>query len=191
MTSEDRARAIDLAISQIEKQFGRGAIMRLGEHNALEVEAIPTGSLGLDLALGIGGIPRGRVTELYGPERTGGTLRAYAGQRVHDDWARAVGRQDLTAHVDLSALERATRAAGLETLGQTSQASFLMGAGVDALLEAIRSDPATSIEDWLAVRSAIARMLDPRLMGGFLVLVVGRGLAPGPPLRGLAYRLGR
>jgi recombination protein RecA len=68
---EERTRAIDLAIGQIEKQFGRGAIMRLGEHNQLEVESIPTGSLSLDLALGIGGVPRGRITEIFGPESSG------------------------------------------------------------------------------------------------------------------------
>ena len=68
---EERSRAIDLAIGQIEKQFGRGAIMRLGEQNNLEIEAIPTGSLALDLALGIGGVPRGRITELFGPESSG------------------------------------------------------------------------------------------------------------------------
>src|SRR5687768_1347401 len=69
--TEERTRAIDLAIGQIEKQFGRGAIMRLGEQHQLEIESIPTGSLSLDIALGIGGIPRGRVTELFGPESSG------------------------------------------------------------------------------------------------------------------------
>ena len=69
--TDERARAVDLAIGQIEKQFGRGAIMRLGEHNKLEIEAIPTGSLALDLALGIGGVPKGRITELFGPESSG------------------------------------------------------------------------------------------------------------------------
>jgi len=68
---DERSRAIDQAIGQIEKQFGRGAIMRLGEKHQLEVESIPTGSIGLDLALGIGGIPRGRITELFGPESSG------------------------------------------------------------------------------------------------------------------------
>ena len=68
---EERSHSIDLAIGQIEKQFGRGAIMRLGEQNMLEIEAISTGSLGLDLALGIGGIPRGRITEIFGPESAG------------------------------------------------------------------------------------------------------------------------
>ena len=68
---EERSRSIDLAIGQIEKQFGRGAIMRLGEQNKLDIEVVSTGSLGLDLALGIGGIPRGRITEIFGPESAG------------------------------------------------------------------------------------------------------------------------
>ncbi len=68
----DKSQALDLAIGHIEKQFGKGAIMRLGEASArLQVEAIPTGSISLDLALGVGGIPRGRVTEIFGPESAG------------------------------------------------------------------------------------------------------------------------
>src|SRR5881227_1822288 len=73
----NRERAIDLAVSQIEKQFGKGAIMRLGEGALItDVPALPTGSLGLDIALGIGGIPRGRVVEIYGPESSGKTTLA-------------------------------------------------------------------------------------------------------------------
>jgi recombination protein RecA len=69
---QERLKALELAIGQIEKQFGRGAIMRLGEASAhMSVEVIPTGSLGLDLALGVGGIPHGRITEIFGPEMTG------------------------------------------------------------------------------------------------------------------------
>jgi recombination protein RecA len=68
-----KERALDAALSQIKKQFGDGALMRLGEATHMNVEAIPTGSLSLDLALGIGGVPRGRVTELYGPESSGKT----------------------------------------------------------------------------------------------------------------------
>ena len=72
MTNNDKSSALDLALSQIEKQFGRGAIMRLGDASAqLNIEAIPTGSLSLDLALGVGGIPRSRITEIFGPESTG------------------------------------------------------------------------------------------------------------------------
>src|SRR5262249_62115553 len=74
----NRERAIDLAVSQIEKRFGKGAIMKLGE-DALaqhDIPALPTGSLGLDLALGIGGVPRGRVMEVYGPGASGKTTLA-------------------------------------------------------------------------------------------------------------------
>ncbi len=73
----DRERALDLALAQIEKQFGKGSIMRLGEAGAsMHVESIPTGAITLDMALGIGGIPRGRVVEIYGPESSGKTTVA-------------------------------------------------------------------------------------------------------------------
>ena len=73
----DKEKAIDLALSQIEKQFGKGAIMRLGNDEPLpDVAAIPTGSLSLDLALGVGGVPRGRVIEIFGPESSGKTTLA-------------------------------------------------------------------------------------------------------------------
>jgi recombination protein RecA len=71
---DNRKRALSAALTQIERQFGKGAIMRMGDGStALDVEAIPTGSLGLDVALGIGGLPRGRVVEVYGPEASGKT----------------------------------------------------------------------------------------------------------------------
>ena len=69
----ERARAVDAAILAIEKQFGRGSIMRLGSSERQQVDVIPTGSIALDLALGVGGIPRGRVTEVFGPESSGKT----------------------------------------------------------------------------------------------------------------------
>ncbi len=71
--ADDRGRALQDAVSKIKKQYGDGAVMRLGEATHLVVEAIPTGSLALDLALGVGGIPRGRVTEIFGPESSGKT----------------------------------------------------------------------------------------------------------------------
>ncbi|HLT19519.1 MAG TPA: recombinase RecA, partial [Thermomicrobiales bacterium] len=76
MATEERTKAIDLAIAQIERQFGKGAIMKMGEQSAVHVASIPTGSIALDLALGIGGIPRGRITEIYGPESSGKTTLA-------------------------------------------------------------------------------------------------------------------
>ena len=72
----DKKKAIETALAQIEKQFGAGSVQRLGENRALKVDAIPTGSLGLDLTLGIGGVPRGRIVEIYGPESSGKTTVA-------------------------------------------------------------------------------------------------------------------
>ncbi len=72
----NKAKALDLAIGQIEKQFGKGSIMRLGDETPQAVESISTGCIGLDIALGIGGIPRGRITEIYGPESSGKTTVA-------------------------------------------------------------------------------------------------------------------
>jgi recombination protein RecA len=72
----DREKALDIAVSQIEKQFGKGSVMRLGERAATPIEVIPTGSIALDVALGIGGLPRGRVVEIYGPESSGKTTVA-------------------------------------------------------------------------------------------------------------------
>jgi len=72
----DRAKALNTALSQIEKNFGKGAVMRLGDKPEMVVDAIPTGSLALDAALGIGGVPRGRIIEIYGPESSGKTTLA-------------------------------------------------------------------------------------------------------------------
>ncbi len=78
MLDKERERALEIAIAQIDKQFGKGSIMRLGEVSPrLQVEAIPTGAIALDLALGVGGIPRGRITEIFGPESSGKTTLCY------------------------------------------------------------------------------------------------------------------
>jgi len=71
--SDNKKKALDLALSQIEKQFGKGAIMRMGEGTNMDIEAIPSGIISLDKALGVGGLPRGRVIEIYGPESSGKT----------------------------------------------------------------------------------------------------------------------
>jgi recombination protein RecA len=73
---KEKEKALQNAISTIEKDFGKGSIMRLGENRSMEVETIPTGALSLDLALGVGGLPRGRVIEVYGPESSGKTTVA-------------------------------------------------------------------------------------------------------------------
>ena len=74
--ASDKKKALETAIAQIEKDFGKGSIMRLGENSGIVVEAIPTGSLSLDVALGIGGVPKGRIIEIYGPESSGKTTLA-------------------------------------------------------------------------------------------------------------------
>ena len=76
VTKDEKKKALESAIAQIEKNFGKGAIIKLGANQTMKVDAIPTGSMGLDLALGIGGVPRGRIVELYGPESSGKTTVA-------------------------------------------------------------------------------------------------------------------
>lgn len=75
-TKEEKKKALEGAIAQIEKNFGKGAVIKLGANQTMQVDAIPTGSMGLDMALGIGGVPRGRIVELYGPESSGKTTVA-------------------------------------------------------------------------------------------------------------------
>ena len=72
----DKQKALETALANIDRAFGKGSVMRLGENKSLDIESIPTGSLGLDIALGIGGLPKGRVTEIYGPESSGKTTLA-------------------------------------------------------------------------------------------------------------------
>lgn len=134
------------------------------------------------------------ATELYDPvRRRDGTLRAYVRHTVHDDPYVHVGRQDLTAHVDVDAVIRAAEAAGLTHLGTTTQAEFLVGLGMDERLRAIQTDPATTMETYLAVRSAVMRLLDPAATGRFRVMAFGRAWPEdrdGSPvmLPGFAYR---
>ena len=73
----DKDKALDAAVTQIERQYGKGSIMRMGDHAAADVQCVPTGSLALDIALGVGGIPRGRIVEIYGPEASGKTTLVY------------------------------------------------------------------------------------------------------------------
>ena len=121
--------------------------------------------------------------------RRDGTLRAYVRHQVHDDPYRFVGRQDLTAHVDVTAVERAAVAAGLTTIGITTQAEALMGLGIEGRLRELQADPATTFEDYTLLRSALLRLLDPAAMGRFRFMVFGRDWPAGAGLDMLGYRL--
>ena len=74
---EQKQQALDAALSHIEKSFGKGAIMRLGDNYTADLDVVPTGALPLDLALGVGGLPKGRIVEIYGPESSGKTTLVY------------------------------------------------------------------------------------------------------------------
>ena len=77
MINEEKRKALEAALGQIEKQYGKGSVMKLGESSAnMQVETVPTGSLSLDIALGVGGVPKGRIVEIYGPESSGKTTVA-------------------------------------------------------------------------------------------------------------------
>jgi SAM-dependent MidA family methyltransferase len=130
------------------------------------------------------------AAELYDPaRRPRGTLMAYVGHLAHDDPYRNVGRQDLTAHVDVTAVERAAARAGLDLLGSTSQAEFLVGLGLEEMLRAVQADPATTLSSYVALRSAVMRLLDPAASGGFRVLAFGRGLPAGATLPAFSFRV--
>lgn len=118
------------------------------------------------------------ATELYRTER-GSTLRAYHRHRVHGDPLVAIGRQDLTAHVDLTAVERAAVAAGLTSIGRTSQARFLAALEAGELLVGLQTDPEIDLGRYLEARAALVRLVDPRVTGAFTVLAFGRGLDAG------------
>lgn len=131
----------------------------------------------------------GTSADLFGPHHPEGTVVGYRRHRLAASPLEDPGEQDLTAHVDFGDLVSAARERGFEILGVTSQAAFLMGSGLEALLRRAQSKPSTTLQDLLTLRSAVRRLLDPRLLGGFRVAIFGRGVAADPPLRGLAHPL--
>jgi SAM-dependent MidA family methyltransferase len=132
------------------------------------------------------GAPAGELYDAV--RRPDGTIRAFARHRLADAVYAHVGRQDLTAHVDLTAVDSAARGAGLAEVGRTSQAEFLMGNRIEERLRAVQADPATTLEAYAQLRSALVRLIDPAGMGGFHVLAYGRRWPDGLPLAGFAYR---
>jgi SAM-dependent MidA family methyltransferase len=114
------------------------------------------------------------AAELYGPRRMAGTLLTYRGHEVGDDPFTAVGRSDLTAHVDVSALERAAEAAGLVLIGSATQGPFLARLGLGEMLAELGRSPGVEPSAYLEARAAVARLIDPRQLGGFRVLAWAR-----------------
>ena len=155
----DKNKALETALTQIEKQFGKGAVMRLGENKHMNIEHISTGSLSLDIALGIGGLPRGRIVEIYGPESSGKTTLS-----LH---CIAEGQKNggNVAFIDVEHALDPTYAAAL-------------GVDVDSLLV---SQPDTG-EDALEIAEALIRS------GAIDVIVIDSVAALVPKARSLAMR---
>jgi SAM-dependent MidA family methyltransferase len=128
---------------------------------------------------------------LWGERHPEGLLRTYRAHHAGADPYRAVGLQDLTAHVDTTAIASAAQAASLGVLGQTTLAEFMAGLDAGELLVRLSSDPATTPDRYRTARSALMRLLDPGAMGRFAVLGFSRGMDAAPPLRGFDFRLRR
>ena len=132
------------------------------------------------------------ATELYDPvRRPDGTLRGFVRHQLSDGPYRFVGRQDLTASVDVTAVQRAAEAAGMTTLGITTQAEALMGLGIEDRLREIQADSATTMEDYTLLRSSLMRLLDPAAMGRFRFMAFGRDWPPAASLRMLDFSIRR
>lgn len=117
--------------------------------------------------------------DVHGPARPHGSLRAFARHTVSRDPFVRIGRQDLTTHVCLTAVRRSAATAGLTLVGETTQAELLVAAGAGEIARARMDAPGATLEDAFAMRSALARLIDPRVMGGYRVLAFGRGLPAG------------
>ncbi|MCA9876396.1 MAG: SAM-dependent methyltransferase [Thermomicrobiales bacterium] len=127
------------------------------------------------------------AAQLYRAHRLEGTVRAYRAHTVTDDPFAHVGEQDLTAHVDFSALREAGEAAGLTFAGQTTQAAFLTSLDLGNLMVTLGQDPETTMEEYLAAQAAVLRLIDPGSLGRFGVLLMARHAPVDPPLRGLSF----
>ena len=176
--------AARLADEGVELAEGQSAELCLAVHDWIRTAVAPL-ERGLLLCFDYGAPAR----ELYDPvRRPHGTVRAFARHHQSNDVYAHVGRQDLTAHVDLTAVDDAAGSTGLAGVGRTSQAEFLMGNGIEGRLREVQANPATTLEEYARLRSALVRLIDPAGMGGFQVLAYGRAWAEGPPLAGFAYR---
>ncbi len=130
-----------------------------------------------------------RATELYSGHRLGGLLRGYAGHTVTDDPFVRIGNQDLTAHVDFTALEETGKAAGFVPAGLTTQGAFLSSLGLGDVLLQLQADPATTPAEYYSAQAAVMRLIEPGGLGRFRVLLMARDAPVDPPLKGLSIQL--
>jgi SAM-dependent MidA family methyltransferase len=126
------------------------------------------------------------ATELYRDHRLAGTLRGYSEHTVTEDPFIRIGDQDLTTHVDFTALRRAGEQAGTEFAGLTTQGAFLAGLGLGDHLLALQADPETGMSEYLATQTVVMRLIDPGGLGRFRVLAMARNAPVEPPLRGFS-----
>jgi SAM-dependent MidA family methyltransferase len=124
--------------------------------------------------------------ELYKEHRLEGTVRGYYGHTVIDNPYVRIGEQDLTAHVDFTALQRAGESAGMALAGLTTQGAFLASLGLGDLLVQLQQDETASVADYLAAQAAVFRLIDPGGLGRFGVLLMAKNAPVEPPLRGMA-----
>jgi len=125
--------------------------------------------------------------ELYGPARAEGTLKGYSRHDVTDDPFRRIGNQDLTAHVNFTAVSQAAQAGGMVELGLTTQALYLAGLGIDKVL--LDMQETSTAQDYITARNAVMHLIDPRGLGRFRVLLLGKSVDTTLPMRGLAFSL--
>lgn len=124
--------------------------------------------------------------ELYGPQRMNGTIRAFSAQHVSSDVLAGVGRRDITASINFDALERHGRGAGLTVAGRRRSNEFLIAAGLDDVYTLVRTEAELDWDRTTLLRSAVARLLDPRALGGYVVSVMTRDVPRDPPLQAFA-----
>ena len=129
--NSEKKKALEAALGQIEKQFGKGSIMKLGEYQDMNIEAIPTGALSLDVALGIGGIPRGRIIEVFGPESSGKTTLAVYAKHLGVDIDNLIVSQPDTGEQALEIAEALTRSGAIDVIVVDSVAALVPKAEID------------------------------------------------------------
>ena len=167
-----------------------GAALTEGQRAEVSPDAVEwSRTLGRQIARGYAilidyGYPAG---ELYSSQRFEGTLKGYSRHNVTDDPYLRVGNQDLTAHVNFTAISRAAQEGGMTELGLTTQAYFLAGLSIEQVLLEMQSE--VDAQSYITARHAVMHLIDPRGLGRFRVLLLGKSVQAQPPLSGLSFEL--